>query len=58
MADEEIKRIAKELNKGKSSGKTIKELEELCIELEIRIRKTKDILREISKFINKEINKL
>ena len=40
------------------SGKSIEELETLCEELAIKVRKTKDILREISKYLNKEIKRI
>lgn len=40
------------------SGKTIEELEELCIELDLKVRKVKDTLKEISKFLNLKIKEL
>ena len=40
------------------SNKTPEELEQLCEELNLKVRIVKDTLKEISKFINKEIKKL
>lgn len=42
----------------KKSDYTAEELENMLIQSELKVRKTKDILKEISKFINKEIKKL
>lgn len=41
-----------------NSGKTNEELEELCVELELKVRKVKDTLKEISKFMNQKIKEL
>lgn len=40
------------------SGKTNEELEALCVELELKVRKVKDTLKEISKFMNQKIKEL
>jgi hypothetical protein len=41
-----------------ASGKSIEELEALCVELELKVRKVKDTLKEISKFMNQKIKEL
>ena len=41
-----------------ASGKTNEELEALCVELELKVRKVKDTLKEISKFMNQKIKEL
>jgi hypothetical protein len=41
-----------------ASGKSNEELEALCVELELKVRKVKDTLKEISKFMNQKIKEL
>jgi hypothetical protein len=41
-----------------ASGKTIEELEALCVELDLKVRKVKETLKVISKVLNQEIKKI
>ena len=41
-----------------NSGKSVEELEELCIQMELKVRMMKDMMKEISKIINKKMREL
>jgi len=40
------------------SNKSVEELEELCEQMELKVRRTKDMMKEISKIINKKLKEI